>query len=81
MMGTGALGPATSLDNACQADLSTVPFPDFDAGFEADEEELFAQIKRPRVRYDVEVVTKLVVYSGRSCQDPFESSLPRLRFG
>ncbi|RAH44973.1 PAP2 domain protein [Aspergillus brunneoviolaceus CBS 621.78] len=64
MMGTGALGPATSLDNACQADSSTVPFPDFDAEFEADEEELFAQVKRPRVRYDVEVVTKLVVYSG-----------------
>jgi hypothetical protein len=28
------------------------------------ERRLFASIQRPRVRYDVEVVTKLIVYSG-----------------
>lgn len=33
---------------------------------ELGEEEVFAQLVRPRVRYDVEVVTKLVVYSGKS---------------
>ena len=34
-----------------------------------DEKEVFSQIKKPRVRYDVEVVTKLVVYAGR-CLSP-----------
>ncbi|KAL1955458.1 hypothetical protein VTO42DRAFT_8552 [Malbranchea cinnamomea] len=29
-----------------------------------DEEDMFSMITRPRVRYDVEVVTKLIVYSG-----------------
>ena len=32
----------------------------------SDEKEVFSQIKKPRVRYDVEVVTKLVVYAGTS---------------
>ena len=31
---------------------------------EDDNEELFRKLLRPRVRYDVEVVTKLIVYSG-----------------
>jgi hypothetical protein len=30
-----------------------------------DEKEVFNMIERPRVRYDVEVVTKLVVYCGK----------------
>ena len=29
-----------------------------------DEHAMFSMITRPRVRYDVEVVTKLIVYSG-----------------
>ena len=65
MMGTGAPGLATSVDIGSQDTSSTVPFPEFDSGIEADEKEVFSQIKRPRVRYDVEVVTKLVVYSGK----------------
>lgn len=46
-------------------DIPTTPFPSLDiqAG-ERDEQEVFSQIKKPRVRYDVEVVTKLVVYAG-----------------
>lgn len=32
---------------------------------EKEESELFAQISKPRVRYDVEVVTKLFVYGGK----------------
>jgi hypothetical protein len=32
---------------------------------EQDEQAMFSMITRPRVRYDVEVVTKLIVYSGR----------------
>ncbi|KAK6599139.1 PAP2 superfamily protein [Botrytis cinerea] len=31
---------------------------------ELDETEMFSRLEKPRVRYDVEVVTKLVVYSG-----------------
>ncbi|KAM5457386.1 Long-chain base-1-phosphate phosphatase [Microsporum audouinii] len=31
---------------------------------EEDEKDMFSKITRPRVRYDVEVVTKLIVYSG-----------------
>lgn len=31
---------------------------------ERDEREMFSKLEKPRVRYDVEVVTKLVVYSG-----------------
>lgn len=63
-MGTGAPGVATSVDVSSQEASSTVPFPPFESEIEADEKEVFSQIKRPRVRYDVEVVTKLVVYSG-----------------
>jgi len=29
-----------------------------------DEREMFSKLEKPRVRYDVEVVTKLIVYSG-----------------
>ncbi|KAI9679523.1 MAG: hypothetical protein M1817_005545 [Caeruleum heppii] len=31
---------------------------------EREEREMFSQLQRPRVRYDVEVVTKLIVYAG-----------------
>lgn len=31
----------------------------------ADEQEVFARLAKPRVRYDVEVVTKLIVYAGK----------------
>ncbi|KAG7106371.1 Dihydrosphingosine 1-phosphate phosphatase like protein [Verticillium longisporum] len=37
------------------------PSPEQD---EAEEKEMFSRLTRPRVRYDVEVVTKLVVYAG-----------------
>ena len=32
---------------------------------ELDEKEMFSRLEKPRVRYDVEVVTKLVVYAGK----------------
>ena len=31
---------------------------------ERDEKEIFSMLEKPRVRYDVEVVTKLIVYTG-----------------
>ena len=33
---------------------------------ELEEKEMFSKLEKPRVRYDVEVVTKLVVYTGKS---------------
>jgi hypothetical protein len=33
---------------------------------ELGEKEMFSRLEKPRVRYDVEVVTKLVVYSGKT---------------
>jgi hypothetical protein len=33
---------------------------------ELEEREMFSRLEKPRVRYDVEVVTKLVVYAGKS---------------
>ncbi|KAL8735089.1 MAG: hypothetical protein Q9181_002927 [Wetmoreana brouardii] len=32
--------------------------------YEREEKELFSMVEKPRVRYDVEVVTKLIVYTG-----------------
>ncbi|KAL8681620.1 MAG: hypothetical protein Q9186_002289 [Xanthomendoza sp. 1 TL-2023] len=32
--------------------------------YEKDEREIFSRVEKPRVRYDVEVVTKLIVYTG-----------------
>ena len=31
---------------------------------EREEREMFSKLEKPRVRYDVEVITKLVVYTG-----------------
>ena len=39
-------------------------------GEEMSEKEMFSTLVRPRVRYDVEVVTKLVIYAG-TCSSPF----------
>ena len=33
---------------------------------EKEDREMFSKLEKPRVRYDVEVVTKLIVYSGKS---------------
>lgn len=67
MMGTGTSrysSPHASGIDGDRADRSSppIPFPDYEEP--PDEAEVFSQIKRPRVRYDVEVVTKLIVYSG-----------------
>ena len=65
MMGTGSPRMATGVDTASRQSPETEPFPDLPPDpIEPDEDEVFSQIKRPRVRYDVEVITKLVVYSG-----------------
>ena len=48
-------------------DGRTEPFPDFyavDKDEETEQREIFGRLEKVRVRYDVEVVTKLIVYSG-----------------
>jgi hypothetical protein len=62
MMGTGS-PHASAVDADSHLRVSPLPFPEYDEKF--DEKEVFSQIKKPRVRYDVEVVTKLIVYTGK----------------
>ena len=38
---------------------------------ELEEKEMFSRLEKPRVRYDVEVVTKLVVYTGENVHELF----------
>ena len=42
---------------------------------EAEEKEVFSHIAKPRVRYDVEVVTKMVIYSGKWRQLRYDLNL------
>ncbi|KAJ5938994.1 Dihydrosphingosine 1-phosphate phosphatase [Penicillium verhagenii] len=63
MMGRGSPHSATADVDASIPRSSPLPPPEHGA-FKMDEEDVFSQIKKPRVRYDVEVVTKLVVYAG-----------------
>lgn len=74
MMGTGSPEPP-SPEQSRRKDAPS----DEVAG--ASEQDMFARIKKPRVRYDVEVVTKLIVYSGMSVFDirPHFGWLTRLR--
>lgn len=51
-----------AVDNSTSADLSS-GMPPTDPEY-IHRTELFASIQKPRVRYDVEVVTKLIVYTG-----------------
>lgn len=39
--------------------------------YEKEEREMFSTLEKPRVRYDVEVVTKLIVYMGEDYPDLF----------
>ena len=41
---------------------------------EREEREMFSRLEKPRVRYDVEVITKLIVYSGMRGTSSFASS-------
>jgi hypothetical protein len=67
MMGRGSPQSGTSELDSNIPRSSPLPPPQYEtnrATTRADEKEVFSQIKKPRVRYDVEVVTKLVVYAG-----------------
>jgi hypothetical protein len=62
-MGTGveALSP---ISVATPADGKVQHTQDVQAMDELQEKQMFSGLQKPRVRYDVEVVTKLIVYSG-----------------
>jgi membrane-associated phospholipid phosphatase len=67
MMGTGqvtfspATPPESSIDEAPE-DEGEITIGQHN---ELEEKEMFLRLEKPRVRYDVEVVTKLVVYGGK----------------
>ena len=67
MMGTGLVTFTPVTPTASSNDGNQ----DDEGGFvigqhsELEEKEMFSRLEKPRVRYDVEVVTKLVVYSGK----------------
>lgn len=63
MMGTGSPHLGTVELDSDIARTSPLPPPEYETT-RTEEKEVFSQIKKPRVRYDVEVVTKLVVYFG-----------------
>ncbi|KAK2744855.1 hypothetical protein FQN57_004179 [Myotisia sp. PD_48] len=61
------MGASTSAYESAQATSGARPPTSNVSDREArdqDEKQMFSMITRPRVRYDVEVVTKLIVYSG-----------------
>ncbi|KAL2020534.1 hypothetical protein VTK56DRAFT_8334 [Thermocarpiscus australiensis] len=68
MMGAGTVvaQPAGSSPSSSSPAADTVAGPDLYVGQEDElgEKEVFSKLVKPRVRYDVEVVTKLVVYTG-----------------
>ncbi|KAL2160150.1 hypothetical protein VTH06DRAFT_1805 [Thermothelomyces fergusii] len=67
-MGTGAVtaSPAPEGSAEAGAGAGAGADPSLDQEDELDEREVFSMVVKPRVRYDVEVVTKLVVYAGIS---------------
>lgn len=76
MMGTGSPSSTMIEEDFNIPRSSPLPPPQYDGTSRTDEKEVFSQIKKPRVRYDVEVVTKLVVYAGMT--NRCLSSFPRL---
>ena len=64
-MGSGVVSISlTSPTTHQDFDMSTMTDAANDREEEREEREMFLRLEKPRVRYDVEVVTKLIVYSG-----------------
>jgi dihydrosphingosine 1-phosphate phosphatase len=64
MMGTGF--DQRAQDGAVGAPIAEFPAMKSDMeNQEQEEKDMFSRLEKPRVRYDAEVVTKLIVYSGR----------------
>lgn len=76
MMGRGS--PSSAVEDDTKIPRSSpLPPPEYNTS-RTDEKEVFSQIKKPRVRYDVEVVTKLVVYAG-TCHFHYPIAIVGLR--
>ena len=64
MMGTGNTHvPTAEATSSSDADVDPRRSPEYEPE-ESSPAEVFARIQKPRVRYDVEVVTRLIVYTG-----------------
>ncbi|KAJ9644681.1 Long-chain base-1-phosphate phosphatase [Coniosporium tulheliwenetii] len=64
MMGTGEVDmPLTPPESNTSAGSEDI-FAESQQDDGKEDQEIFSSLERPRVRYDVEVVTKLIVYSG-----------------
>lgn len=61
MMGTGFVAGVDVTPPDSETELATQT----PAEAESEKREIFMQLMKPRVRYDVEVVTKLIIYSGK----------------
>ena len=59
--------PCTTVSSGLQSDIEGRPqFLHEDISqYEQEEREMFSNLEKPRVRYDVEVITKLIVYTGK----------------
>ncbi|PSN61838.1 sphingosine-1-phosphate phosphohydrolase-like protein [Corynespora cassiicola Philippines] len=64
MMGTGNLEKSSVTPPESDADFAGEVAPQSPEDEENEKREIFMRLTKPRVRYDVEVVTKLIVYSG-----------------
>lgn len=74
----GTVNPRQSPDagNSAQSNSTTTDTYRIDEGSTTtDEANMFSMIKKPRVRYDVEVVTRLIVYIGKSLPRSFHLQL------
>lgn len=74
MMGAGTVVAESAVASPARSspEADAVARPDLPLGEEdeLDEKEVFSRLVKPRVRYDVEVVTKLVVYTGKLTFSP-----------
>jgi hypothetical protein len=62
---TNSLGDTLKENPALSPSNSLVRTPSQDRREdEKDKKEIFSKLEKPRVRYDVEVITKMIVYSG-----------------
>jgi len=66
MMGTGepVVRPVTPPESDASITSDFDGNTDIPGDEEKEDREMFMRLERPRVRYDVEVITKLIVYSG-----------------
>ena len=70
MMGTGKINTKAMTPPDTDADFAGEVAQSPAEEEEEEKRELFLQLLKPRVRYDVEVITKLIVYIGKSQSVP-----------